>query len=164
MRQVKHFAMSGAAIAMATAAAATALGSGTGAPARADDPSRETMMPLSVLLRRCDFTDDTHVSPTGRGSATSVIRESGSQVAADVSLQVGTPNTAYRVRLIQVPRETLSCAPGTPGTGFGILNTDGAGNGNTTVQDTVLPGATGVWVLLEGDPGDFYTSDAIVRV
>lgn len=166
MRRLKHLAACAAGIAMATVFVAETLGVTTAAAAPLNplNTDRETRMPMNTIFRRCDFTDDAHSAPSGPGIANSVVKVNGNHVSADVTLATGTSDTPFRVRLIQVPRTTLSCAVGTPGVGFATLNTDGAGNGNITVSDTLLPGSTAVFVFLEGAPGEFYASDALVRV
>ena len=84
---------------------------------------------------------------------------------------IGTPNTPYNVRLIQVPRPASQpCNAGDPGVAMGVLITDGVGTGAVTVQDSVRSGATGAWVFVEGPPdpgeirGEFYTSDLITSL
>lgn len=160
MSQVTHVALPMAVTAMLAA------GSGVAA---ADGPTsmtaeRATVVPMSETLRRCDFSDDTHVSSAGTGSGVSVISTSGSQVRADVSLVRARPGIRYFVRLIQTPPPTNMCRPGNPGVAAGTIDTDGGGNGNVTVEEAVLPGATGAWVFVEGPPADFYTSDVLAPI
>ncbi|EFG77392.1 hypothetical protein HMPREF0591_2784 [Mycobacterium parascrofulaceum ATCC BAA-614] len=50
------------------------------------------------------------------------------------------------------------------------MQTDAAGNGTATVQDTIRPGTTGVWVIVERrnansqNPAEFYTSEFVAPV
>ena len=60
------------------------------------------------------------------------------------------PGMHYNVGVIEEPRpSSATCGPGDPGTAFAGLDTDAAGVGTTTVQDTVRSGTTGVWVIIE---------------
>jgi hypothetical protein len=81
------------------------------------------------------------------------------------------PGMHFDVGLIQEPRpQAATCGPGDPGTAFTGLDLDGAGNGTTTVSETLRPGTTGVWVFVErGDPhsqnpAEFYTSEFVAPV
>jgi hypothetical protein len=59
-----------------------------------------------------------------------------------------------------------------PPSGFGLsrMGTDAAGGGTVTVQDTIRPGTTGVWVIIERpngisqNPAEFYTSEFVAPV
>jgi hypothetical protein len=50
------------------------------------------------------------------------------------------------------------------------MGTDAAGGGTVTVQDTIRPGTTGVWVIIERpngisqNPAEFYTSEFVAPV
>jgi hypothetical protein len=50
------------------------------------------------------------------------------------------------------------------------MDTDAAGSGNVTIQDTIRPGTTGVWVSVERgnshsqNPAEFYTSEFVAPV
>jgi hypothetical protein len=50
------------------------------------------------------------------------------------------------------------------------MDLDGAGRGTATVSDTVRPGTTGVWLIIERpnpnsqNPAEFYTSEFVVPV
>ena len=81
------------------------------------------------------------------------------------------PGTHFDVGLIQEPRPaSTTCGPGDPGTSFTGLDTDVAGSGTTTGQDTIRPGTTGVWVIIERpnghshNPAEFYTSEFLAPV
>ena len=58
--------------------------------------------------------------------------------------------THYDVRLIQVPRASNSlCGSAGPGVAVGGLDSDGVGRATTTLQDSIRPGTTGVWVFIQ---------------
>jgi hypothetical protein len=170
MGQLKCVKKSMAGIVVATAPALMlAVGPGTAAaaPPNGSNPGGATQVPVSRTLRRCDFSNDTHVSPAGTGSGMAFISSTGSTVNADVHLTIARPDTRYIVRLIQVPRPTLTCGVGDPGTAFGAIDTDVAGNGDVSIQDNVIRGATGAWVFIFAGPPDdmdFYTSDVMAAI
>ncbi|OBH19976.1 MULTISPECIES: hypothetical protein [unclassified Mycobacterium] len=134
-----------------------------------------TTVALDNYLRRCDFSR-VGVAPKvpspmlGTGSA--LINTSGSRAVAEVHLyDEPEPGTHFDVGLIQMPRPASStCGPGDPGTAFSGMDIDGAGNGTATVQDTIRPGTTGVWVIIERrngnsqNPAEFYTSEFVAPV
>ncbi|OBG70056.1 hypothetical protein [Mycobacterium sp. E3305] len=134
-----------------------------------------TTVVLDNYLRRCDFSR-VGVAPKvpspmlGTGSA--VIRTSGLRALAEVHLyDEPEPGTHFDVGLIQMPRPSSStCGPGDPGTAFAGMDIDAAGTGTTTVQDTIRPGTTGVWVIIERtnansqNPAEFYTSEFVAPV
>ncbi|WP_370462756.1 hypothetical protein [Mycobacterium sp. Marseille-P9652] len=134
-----------------------------------------TTVVLDAKLRRCDFSLVSTAAwlpatPLGTGSA--AIHRSGSSAVAEVHLwDEPEPGTHFDVGLIQEPRSAAAtCGPGDPGTAFRGLDTDGAGNGTVTVSDTIRPGTTGVWVIVERpnphsqNPGEFYTSEFVAPV
>ncbi len=135
-----------------------------------------TTVVLDSKLRRCDFSLVSTAAwvpspPLATGFA--VIRRSGSTVSADVHLS-NEPQPFvqhFDVGLIQEPRSAAAtCGPGDPGTAFRGMDTDGSGNGTVTVQDTIQPGTTGVWVIVERpnahsqNPAEFYTSEFLAPV
>jgi hypothetical protein len=146
------------------------MGFSTGSAA-ADAPNGG-MVPLTSIFRACDQSKIQYVPPAGNGNSQAVIGTGGTgTVTADVRLAVGTPNTPYNVRLIQVPRPASQpCNAGDPGVAAAVLVTDGVGTGAVTVQDSVRSGATGAWVFIEGPPdpgeirGEYYTSDLITSL
>ena len=148
--------------------AMTALSTGSAAAEAANG----AMVPVSSIFRACDFSKAGFVSAMGAGSGQVFIGTAGtSTVTADVHFAIGTPNTPYNVRLIQVPRPASQpCNGGDPGVATGVLNTDGNGTGAVTVKDSVRSGATGAWVFIEGPPdpgqirGEFYTSEIITSL
>jgi hypothetical protein len=134
--------------------------------------SSGTVVPLRSILRACDFNPLLWVGGMNRGAATSVIRAAGGTVAADVRLsEPSSPGAHFDVRLIQAPRASSSpCISGGPGVAVGSLDTDGAGQAATTVQDRIQSGTTGAWVLIQQPspysqtPAEFYTSDFVAPI
>ena len=134
-----------------------------------------TRVPLTGDLRHCDFSLNTTAPLEARprmGTGSAVITVAGSRAVAEVHLwDQQSPGTHFDVGLIQEPRpSSATCGPGSPGTAFSGMDTDGAGIGTVTVQDTLQPGATGVWVVVERpngfsqDPAEFYTSGFLAPV
>lgn len=132
-----------------------------------------TRVVLDSYLRRCDFSKVTEAAmvpraPLGTGAA--LINISGSRAVAQVHVAIANaPSTHYDVGLIQEPRSAAApCGPGDPGTAFAGMDTDGAGNGAVTVQDSLRQGTTGVWVMVarpnphSQNPAEFYTSEFLV--
>ena len=160
MSQLKHVATPMAAAAMLAAGSGIAAADGsTGINAE-----RATVVPLSQVLRRCDFSNETHVPGAGSGSAVSIISSTGSNVTAEVQMTTATPGIRYFVRLVETPPPTDRCRPGNPGVAAGTIDTDAGGNGTVTLQEGVLPGTTGAFVFIEGPPGDFYSSDVLAPI
>ena len=134
-----------------------------------------TRVALESDLRRCDFSLVTTGPPVPHpslGCGSVVIHMAGSKAIAEVNLvDAAKPGTHFDVGLIQEPRpSSATCGPGDPGTAFAGMDTDAAGNGTVTIQDTIRQGTTGVWVIVErGDahsqnPAEFYTSEYPVAV
>lgn len=134
-----------------------------------------TTVVLDAKLRRCDFSVVTfapQVPHPALGTGSVVVHTAGSRVVADVHfVDAPEPGTHFDVGLIQVPRpSSATCGPGDPGAAFTGLDTDGAGNGAATVQDSIRPGTTGVWVIVEQpsphsqNPAEFYTSEFVAPV
>jgi hypothetical protein len=131
-----------------------------------------TTVPLRSILRTCDFSPIQGGTPQNNGSATSVIRAAGGTVTAEVHLsEPGSPGTHYNVSLIQAPRASSSpCGAAGPGVAVGGLDSDGAGQATTTLQDSILPGTTGVWVFIQRPsqssqaPAEYYTSDFVAYI
>jgi hypothetical protein len=132
-----------------------------------------TRVVLDGDLRRCDFSlvsTAPMVPHPGLGTGSALIHASGSQAIAEVHLVDGPdPGTHFDVGLIQEPRpSSATCGPGDPGTAFTGMDTDAAGSGTVTVQDSIQPGTTGVWVIVERpnghsqNPVEFYTSEFVV--
>ena len=134
-----------------------------------------TTVVLDAKLRRCDFSlvsAAPMVPATSLGTGSVLIHRAGSKAVAEVHLvDAPEPNAHFDVGLIQEPRPaSANCGPGDPGTAFTGLNTDAAGSGTATVQDTIRPGTTGVWVVIERpnghsqNPAEFYTSEFVAPV
>ncbi len=131
-----------------------------------------TTVPLRSVLRACDFSPIPGGAAQNNGSATSVIRAAGGSLTAEVRLsEPGSPGTHYDVMLIQAPRASNPpCDSGGSGVAVGGLDSDGAGQATTTLQDSLRPGTTGAWVFIRRpapfsqSPAEFYTSDFIAPV
>lgn len=172
MRRLTHFVTSAAAIGL-LASSATIFAIDPGAAwAAPPNTTGATRVPLRQFHRACDFTQILNVQGTGYGAtAAAMIRHAASSVTADVQMLNARPDTHYDVGLIQVPRpSSATCGPGDPGTAFGSLNTDGAGNGAVTLQDGIRSGTSGVFVVINRpnessqNPAEFYSSDFIAPV
>ena len=126
-----------------------------------------TTVPLRSILRACDFSPIRSGAAQTNATASSVIRATGGTVAAQVHLaDAAAPGTHYEVRLIQWPRASNSpCDSAGPGVAVGGLDSDGAGQATSTLQDSIRPGTTGVWVFIQRPgqfsqaPAEYYTSD-----
>ncbi|BBZ46824.1 hypothetical protein [Mycobacterium parmense] len=134
-----------------------------------------TTVVLDAKLRRCDFSLVSFapmVPHPALGTGTAVVRRAGSRVVAQVHVvDEPEPGTHFDVGLIQEPRPAAAtCGPGDPGTAFTGLDTDATGSATATVSDTLRPGTTGVWVIVEQpnphsqNPGEFYTSEFVAPV
>lgn len=143
--------------------------SGAAAPAA----SASTAVPLSNHIRQCDFAKGQFLDGQGSGSGSGMaeISSDGTSVRAQVTLQSASPGTAYRVRLIQVPRSSAgTCSAGDPGVTDGLLHTDASGTSSITLSGPVMDGATGAWVAVEGPPApgrlrsDVYSSDFVAKI
>jgi hypothetical protein len=126
---------------------------------------------FSQMNRRCDYSTDTSIGPTGFARPTAVLRSTGSEVIADVQIATAIPNTPYDVRVIEMPRSSAaSCNAGDPGVIAGVLMTDDGGAGSLTLRGPVASGTTGVWMFISrpGEfaqtPDEFYTSDFVVSL
>jgi hypothetical protein len=145
---------------------------GVGATAAPASASAGTPVPLRSVLRACDFSPIQWYSAQSDGSASSAIRAGAGTVTAEVHLsEPGSPSTHFDVRLIQAPRASNSpCGAGGPGVAVGGLDTDGAGQATTTLQDSIQSGTTGAWVFIQRPspysqgPAEFYTSDFLAPV
>lgn len=157
------------------AIAATALPLSTAAASAAPTSTNgTTVVPLTNVLRECDYSValSSVVSARADASVSAVIRAAGGTVSAEVYLSdPSSPGTHYDIRLIQAPRESqFPCGPGAPGVAVGSLDSDGAGQATTTVQDSIRSGTTGVWVTVQRpgqfsqDPAEVYTSIVLASV
>ena len=134
--------------------------------------SAATTVPLRSILRACDFSPLPGGAAQNRAAASAVVRVSGGRVSADVQIsEPGTPGAHFDVALIQMPHaSTSSCnAPG-PGVAVAGVDSDGAGQASTTVQDGLRSGTTGVWLFIQRPspvsqtPAEYYTSDFVAPV
>jgi hypothetical protein len=164
-------------VAAVVVAGPTALMLGTGT-AGADGPTGAggsggggTSVAFAQIFRLCDFSNKTHIGPTGNAGPSAVVRTSGGEVAADVQVVRAIPGTVYVVGLIEMPHSSaVGCNPGDPGVISGVVTADDMGNGSTTLRGPIAPGATGAWIYLSRPgylsqtPDEFYTSDFIVPI
>jgi hypothetical protein len=134
-----------------------------------------TTVVFDNYLRRCDFSKIAiapQVPGPMLGSGSAIVRTSGNRAVAEVHLVDGPePGMHYDIGIIEEPRPASStCGPGDPGTAFTGMDLDGAGNGTAIVTDTMHPGTTGIWMIIERpnansqNPAEFYTSEFLVPV
>jgi hypothetical protein len=134
-----------------------------------------TRVALGATLRNCDFSltrTPPEVPGPILGTGWVEIHHGGSTAVADVHLDApNEPGAHYNVGLIEEPRpSSATCGPGDPGTAFAGLDTDAGGVGTATLQDSVRPGTTGVWVIIERpnahsqNPAEYYTSEFVAPV
>jgi hypothetical protein len=130
-----------------------------------------TFVAFTQMFRRCDFSSKTHIGPTAYGRPTAWLRNTGSELIADVQIATVIPNTPYDVRVIQMPRSSATpCNAGDPGVIAGVLFTNDVGEGSLTLRGPVASGATGAWMFISrpGEfrqtPDEFYTSDFVVSI
>ena len=134
-----------------------------------------TRVALHAIMRNCDFsltgTAPTIPSPM-LGTGWAEVHAAESRAVGAVHLVApNEPGVHYNVGIIEEPRPvSATCGPGDPGTTFGGFDTDAAGVGTATVTDSVRPGTTGVWVIIERpnpnsqNPAEYYTSEFVVPV
>jgi hypothetical protein len=138
-------------------------------PANADSG---TVVPLRSILRACDFSQIPDRSSQDDGTASAIIHATGGTVTADIHFaEPSAPGAHYDVSLIQAPRASnTSCDVAGPGVAVASLDTDGVGQGSTTVRDGIRSGTTGVWLFIRQpslksqSPAEFYTSDFLAKV
>jgi hypothetical protein len=131
-----------------------------------------TVVPMRSMLRACDFSTIPSGASTSPAAASAVIRATGGTVTAEVHLaEPGAPGAHYNVALIQAPRAAgAPCTSPGPGVAVGSLDSDAVGQATTTVQDSIRPGSTGVWVFIQRPspysqtPAELYTSDFVAPV
>jgi hypothetical protein len=147
---------------------------GTGTAAGAPAANGGTRVPLNPQRKACDFSvlGNPNQGTVSAGGGEANIRVSGNSVVAEVNfLNTARPNAHYDLGLIQSPRaSTLPCGPGSPDTSFVGLDTDAAGRATVTVEDTIHPGTTGAWVMIQRPsprsqiPAETYTSSFLASV
>ena len=162
-----------AAMVMAMPAVVT-VGLGTAAadgPTGSGDGGGATFMAFAQTFRRCDFSANTHIGPTGYAGPSARVRSTGGEVVADVQVVRAIPGTVYVVGLVQMPHSSaVGCNPGDPGVISGVLTADDFGNGSTTLRGPRASGATGVWMYvsrpgyLSQTPEEFYTTDFVAPI
>jgi hypothetical protein len=130
-----------------------------------------TFVAFAQIFRRCDFSANTHVGPTGYAGPTASVRTAGGNVIADVQVARAIPGTVYVVGMVLMPHSSaVGCNPGDPGVISGVLTADDFGNGSTTISGPIASGATGAWLYvsrpgyLSQTPDEFYTSDFVVSI
>lgn len=158
--------------AVVAAAAGPVLATGgapTTAPAAAS--SGATTLPFLQVLRRCDFSERQYVGATGYGRGSALVGRQGGDVVADVVFNTGRPNTAYEVKLIQMPRSSADpCPAGAPGVAGTWVVTDAAGAAAVVLRGPVMQGATGAWLSMTRPgqfsqlPAEFYTSGFVAAL
>lgn len=125
----------------------------------------ETVIPFTSTVRACDFTPAERTWATGYARPLAHLRTEGDTLAVDVEMFTGRPDSAYFVRVFQMPRASNDCAVAPV-----LLQTDGVGTAHATIRTAIKPGATGVWVSIERpsaysqQPVEAYTSDFIARI
>ncbi|MGV0836877.1 hypothetical protein [Mycolicibacterium thermoresistibile] len=157
--------MRGAVVAASGVLMAAGLGMGTAA-ADYDDGR----VPLSPILRNCDHGVRSYFAPSGTASAYAIVNNTGNAVTADITVATAARNTAYQVKLIQMPRAASTpCNPGDPGVTAGVLHTDYAGGGHLRLTGDRMADSTGAWVEISRPaphslvPTEYYTSDIVSR-
>ncbi len=145
----------------------------TGTPLASASPPSDSaaMMPLSSKFRACDFTPLKWVSATGYARPIAHVASTGTgTLVAAVDINTAVPNTHYDIRVIQMPRPSIGCAPGDPGVIVGGLQTDAVGAASTTLQGPIRSGATGAWVIVERPaefsqkPAEYYTTTYVAAI
>jgi len=152
------------------------IGMGVGTGSASAETANGGTVPLTSVLRACNFAPKQFVGTNATGSGQVTIGTHGSNtVTADITFAIGRPDTAYNVRLIQGPRPgTQTCNAGEPGVAFAVLNTDGNGTGAVNLHDSVRQGYTNAWVFIEGPTdygadvgqirGEYYTSQNPISI
>jgi hypothetical protein len=131
-----------------------------------------TVVPLTSVLRACDFSPLNGGAPQTNATVSSVIHVSWGAVVAEVHLSnPDSPGTHYELRLIQSPRASNApCDAAGPGVAVGGLDSDAAGQASSTLGDNIRSGSTGAWVFVSRPsefsqiPAEFYTSDFVAPV
>jgi hypothetical protein len=133
--------------------------------------SASSPMPLSAKWRACDFSQAKWVDAVGYARPVAYVGPAGDgSMVTKVDMATALPGTTYDVRVIQMPRASIGCAPGAPGVITGSVTTDGVGAGSVTLQGPVASGKTGAWVIVERaapnsqTPAEFYTSEFIASI
>jgi hypothetical protein len=137
------------------------------APAQAAGTHRQTLMSRTYT---CDRQPINYMKFRFPAVPTAEITSDGHTAVARIEMLDGARNAQYTVRVIPAPHATLGCLPGDPSIATGALSTDDFGNGSSTVQLSVAPGTTGVWIAVDlpqphsQSPSEFYSSDFVASV
>lgn len=137
------------------------------APAEAAGTARQTLMSRTYT---CDRQPINYMKFRFPAVPTAEITSDGRTATAHIEMLDGARNAQYTVRVIPAPHASLGCLPGDPSIATGALSTDGFGNGSSTVQLSVAPGTSGVWVAVDlpqahsQSPAEFYSSDFVASV
>ncbi|MGU3502004.1 hypothetical protein [Mycobacterium sp. C31M] len=150
---------------LVSAVSALTMSVSAAAPATAA-PAGSTVMPMTSVVRACDFSVAEYTWRTGYARAVTVVHPAaGRVVPVEVQLQTAVPNTDYYVKVFQMPRGSADCGVAPIG-----VRTDGLGAATVTVNTPVDSGTTGIWVSVERpdphsqQPAEIYTSDFIAKV
>jgi hypothetical protein len=112
-----------------------------------------TMVPLSIKLKRYDSSYLSQqyyaVPPATRQTIYIVIIGTSFTVTPKTHLVDAAPATICGLRLVEMSRSGAHCSATDPGAAVRALNIESAGNGTATVQEGVMPGATGAWISVE---------------
>lgn len=145
-------------------AALVAVPAGTGVGSAA--PDETAVMPMTSIVRACDYTPAEYISRTGNARAVAFVHPpAADSVTIDVQLQTALPDTDYYVRVFSMPRGSADC-----GVVPVRVRTDGAGAAYVTVTTPIDAATTGVWASIERpspfsqQPAEVYTSDFIAKV
>ncbi|MGW0160339.1 hypothetical protein ACWDUN_13580 [Mycobacterium sp. NPDC003323] len=147
---------------LVAALAALAVSGGVAAAA----PAGAAVMPMTSIVRACDYSVSPHTWRTGNARAVAFVHPATADaISIDVQLQTALPNTNYYVKVFQMPRGSADCGVAPIG-----VRTDAVGAVTATVTTPINADTTGVWVSVERPdpysqlPTEVYTSDFIAEV
>lgn len=145
-------------------AGSVAVSAGSGIAASA--PEQTTVVPMTTILRACDFSAAEHTLRMGNAHAMSFVHPAtAGSVTVDVQLETAVPNTDYYVKVFTTPRVSWDC-----GVAPILMHTDGVGAATVTIHTPVDSGTAGVWASVERpdpysqQPAEVYTSIFIAKV
>ncbi len=147
---------------IAASAGPAVVGAGTASAA----PGGAAVMPMTSIVRACDYSVSEYTWRTGNARAVAYVHPAtADSVAIDVQLLTALPNTDYYVKVFTMPRGSADCGVAPIG-----VRTDAAGAMTVTVTTPIDASTTGVWVSVERPdpysqlPAEVYTSDFIAKV
>ncbi len=147
---------------LVAAAAGLMVGAGVAAAA----PEGAAVMPMTSIVRACDYSAAERTWRTGNARAVAYVHPAtADSVAIEVQLLTALPNTDYYVKVFTMPRGSADCGVAPVG-----VRTDAAGAMTVTVTTPIDASTTGVWVSVERpdpysqQPAEVYTSDFIAKV